>query len=66
MSSPHPSKGAPPTATNSQQLAVHGHLVYLGGVVLFYVPEDADVIILHKIDGHTFAAISTRSPDSLE
>lgn len=56
----------PHSPQKNQQLAIHGHLVYLGGVVLFYVPEDADVIVLHKIDGHTFAAVSPRSPDSLE
>ena len=39
-------------------LTVHGHLVYLGGVVLLNVSQDADVIILHKVDCYTFSAIS--------
>lgn len=36
---------------------VHGHLVDLGGVVLLDVPQDADVVVLHKVDGHTFPAV---------
>lgn len=39
-------------------LTIHGHLVYLGGVVLLDVSQDADVIILHKVDCYTFSAIS--------
>lgn len=40
-------------------LTVHGHLIYLGRVVLLNVPQDPDVIILHKVDGHTLPAIAT-------
>ena len=39
-------------------LTVHGHLVDLGGVVLLNVPQDADVVILHKVDGHPLAAVA--------
>lgn len=38
---------------------IHGHLVDLGGVVLLDVPQDPDVIVLHKVDGHTLAAVTT-------
>lgn len=39
---------------------IHGHLVDLGGVVLLNVSQDPDVIILHKVDGHTLTTIATR------
>lgn len=39
-------------------LTVHGHLVDLGGIVLLDVPKDADVVILHEVDGHPLAAIA--------
>lgn len=39
-------------------LTVHGHLVYLGGVVLLNVSQDADVVILHKVDCYTFSAVT--------
>lgn len=38
---------------------VHGHLVDLGGVVLLDVPQDPDVVVLHKVDGHTLTAVTT-------
>lgn len=38
---------------------IHGHLIDLGGVVLLNVSQDPDVIIFHKVDGHTFTAIAT-------
>lgn len=40
---------------------VHGHLVDLGGVVLLDVSEDPDVIVLHKVYGHTFTAVTSGS-----
>lgn len=40
-------------------LTVHRHLVDLSGIVLLNVSQDADVVILHKINGHTLSAIST-------
>lgn len=40
---------------------VHGHLVDLGRVVLLDVPQDPDVIVLHKVDGH---ALTTITPGS--
>lgn len=45
---------------------VHGHLVDLGGVVLLDVPQDADVVVLHKVDGDAFAAVPARAADSAE
>lgn len=39
---------------------IHGHLIDLGGVVLLNVSQDPDVIIFHKVDGHTLTAIATR------
>lgn len=47
-------------------LTIHGHLIYLGGVVLLNVSQDADVVILHKVDGYTFSAVSARPADSVE
>lgn len=38
---------------------IHGHLIDLGGVVLLNVSQDPDVIIFHKVDGHTLTAIAT-------
>ena len=32
---------------------VHGHLINLGGIVLLNIAQDLDVVILHKVDGHT-------------
>lgn len=37
---------------------IHGHLIDLGGVVLLNVSQDPDVIIFHKVDGHTLTAIA--------
>lgn len=38
----------------SEQVSdVHGHLIYLRGVVLLNVPQNLDVVVLHKVDGHT-------------
>ena len=53
-------RSAPPPRT------VHGHLVDLRGVVLLDVPQDADVVVLHEVDGHTLPAVPPRPPDSLE
>lgn len=39
---------------------VHWHLIDLGGVVLLNVPQDSDVIVLHKVDGHALTTITTR------
>ncbi|KAI1240434.1 hypothetical protein IHE44_0008857 [Lamprotornis superbus] len=47
-------------------LTVHGHLVDLGGVVLLNVAQDADVVVLHKVDGDAFPAIPARAADSAE
>lgn len=46
---------------NAGLRTVHGHLVDLGGVVLLDVPQDPDVVVLHKVDGHTLAAVTTRA-----
>lgn len=40
-------------------LTVHWHFIDLGGVVLLDVPENSDVVVLDKVDGHTLAAEST-------
>lgn len=45
---------------------VHGHLVDLGGVVLLDVPQDADVVVLHKVDGDAFPAVPARAADSVD
>lgn len=47
-------------------LTIHGHFINLGGVVLLNVPQDADVIILYKVDGNTFSAIPARPANSVE
>lgn len=47
-------------------LTVHGHLVDLGGVVLLDVPQDADVVVLHKVDGDAFPAVPARAADFAE
>lgn len=56
---------APNQGPGSPPLTVHGHLIDLGGVVLLNVPKDADVIVLHKVDGHALPAIATRPPNPL-
>lgn len=38
---------------------VHGHLIDLGGIVLLDVAQDPDVIVLHKVDGHTLTSVTT-------
>lgn len=43
------------------RLTVHGHLIDLRGIVLLNITEDTDVVVLHKVDGHTLPAITTRS-----
>merc|ERR1719250_67234 len=45
---------------------IHRHLIYLGGVVLFNITQDSDVVILHEVDGHTFSAKPARSADSVD
>ena len=47
-----------------KSLTVHGHLVDLCGVELFNVSQDSDVVVLNEVDGHTFAAESTRPTNS--
>jgi len=46
------------------KLTVHGHLIDLCTVILLNVSQDTDVIILHKVDGHTSSAVSTRPTNS--
>lgn len=51
---------------SSNQISnVHRHLVDLRGVVLLDVPEDADVIVLHEINGHALSAIPARPSNSV-
>lgn len=58
-------KRAPgPPQRGRRPLTIHGHLVDLGGVVLLDVPQDADVVVLHEVDGHPLAAVAARPPDS--
>lgn len=49
------------------RLTVHGHFINLCGVVLLDISQDTDVIILHKVNGHTLPAVTPRStnPDEL-
>ena len=43
-------------AQHPQTLA---HLVNCGGVVLLNVPQDLDVIVLHKVDGHALRYVGS-------
>lgn len=61
-----PTGGAQQPRWDWPALTVHGHLIYLGGVVLLDVSQDADVIVLHKVDGYTFSAVSARPANSVE
>ena len=45
---------------------IHRHFVNLGGVVLLNIAEDANVIVLDKIDGNTFATESTWPTDAVD
>ena len=47
-------------------LTIHGHLINLGRVVLLNVPEDPDVVVLDKVDGHTLAAETAGSTNSVD
>lgn len=47
-------------------LTVHRHFIDLGGVVLLNVSQDADVIVLHKVDRYTFSAVSARPANSAQ
>ena len=38
----------------------------MGGVELFDVSEDANVVVLDEVDGNTFAAEATRSTDAVD
>ena len=48
------------------RLTVHWHFVNLGTVVLLNISQDTNIIILYKVDGHTFTTISSRSTDSMK
>jgi len=39
---------------------VHRHFVDLGGVELLDVPKNADILVLHEVDGHTLAPEAAR------
>lgn len=42
---------------------IHGHFINLRAIVLLDIAQDADVVILHEVDGHTLAAKPPRPPD---
>ena len=43
---------------------VHGHLIDLRRVVLLNVTQNANVVGLDKVDGHTLAAETSRATDA--
>ena len=43
----------PADATTRVLCLLCPHLINLGGVVLLNVAQDLDVVVLHKVDGHT-------------
>jgi hypothetical protein len=45
---------------------MHGHFVYLSGIVLLNVSQDADVFDGDKVDGHSFSTKSTSSTNSVD
>lgn len=45
---------------------VHRHLVDLRRVVLLNVAKNANIILLHKIDGNTLTSETTRATDSVD
>ncbi len=51
---------------NSVFLTVHGHFVNLCRIVLFNVPENPDVVALHKVNRHTLTTETTRTADSVD
>lgn len=42
------------------------HLINLGGVVLLNIPEDADVIAAHKVDGNTLATVPPGAANAVD
>ena len=42
------------------------HFIDLGGVVLLNVPQDAHVIVPHKVDGHTLAPKAPTAPNAVD
>lgn len=58
-----PTWEAPGDPAHPALRTVHGHLVDLRGVVLLDVPQDADVVVLHEVDGHALPAVPARPPD---
>jgi len=44
---------------------IHRHLIDLCRVVLLYVAQDANVIVLHKVDGDSLTSEATRSADAM-
>lgn len=38
---------------------VHWHFINLCGIVLLDITEDADVVVLYKVDCHTLTSITT-------
>ena len=42
------------------------HFIDLGRVELLDVPQDPDVVVPHKVDGHALAAVAPRSADAVD
>ena len=61
---PHPALRRAPRL--HEVLKVHRHLVDLRRVVLLDVAQDADVVLLDKVDGHTLAPVAPRAADAVD
>lgn len=48
------------------KITIHGHFINLSRVILLDISEDPDVIVLDKVDGHTLAAKSSGSADTVD
>lgn len=44
---------------------MHGHLIYLGGIVLLDVSQDADIFNGDKVDGYALSTKSTSPTNSM-
>merc|ERR1712129_384635 len=46
-------------------LQIHGHLINLRGIKLFNVSQNADIVVLDKVDGHAAASKSSAATNAV-
>mmetsp|Transcript_8644 Transcript_8644/g.17906 ORF Transcript_8644/g.17906 Transcript_8644/m.17906 type:complete len:289 (-) Transcript_8644:672-1538(-) len=55
-----------PSSTLNQVRHIHRHLINLCAVILLDIAENADIVVFHKVDGHTLASVPTGTTDAVD